>query len=222
MYLILAKIMLGFWMVLVLLGAFIYAPAAMGLGDLSRIIYFHVPLAWVGVLAYFVSMINSVGYLRKNNILYDLKAAVNAEIGLIFTIMATVTGAIFARNTWGVYWNWDPRQTSIFVLFLIYGSYFVLRSAVEDEEKRARFASVFSIFAFTSVPFLVFIIPRVYATLHPDPILNLQPGIQMDSKMFFVFLASLVGFTGIYVWMANLGSRLVCIAIEAEGDVDND
>jgi heme exporter protein C len=222
MYLILAKIMLGFWMVLVLLGAFIYAPAAMGLGDLSRIIYFHVPLAWVGVLAYFVSMINSVGYLRKNNILYDLKAAVNAEIGLIFTIMATVTGAIFARNTWGVYWNWDPRQTSIFVLFLIYGSYFVLRSAVEDEEKRARFASVFSIFAFTSVPFLVFIIPRVYATLHPDPILNLQPGIQMDSKMFFVFLASLVGFTGIYVWMANLGSRLVCIAVEAEGDVDND
>lgn len=221
MYLMLAKIMLGFWMVLVLLGAFIYAPAAMGLGDLSRIIYFHVPLAWVGVLAYFVSMINSVGYLRNNNIIYDLRAAVNAEIGLIFTVMATVTGAIFARNTWGVYWNWDPRQTSIFVLFLIYGSYFVLRSAIENEEKRARFASVFSIFAFTSVPFLIFIIPRVYATLHPDPILNLDPGIQMDSKMLFVFLTSLVGFTGIYAWMANLGTRLTCIAVKVEGDVDD-
>ncbi len=221
MYILLLKILLGLWMALVLFGAFVYAPAAMGLGDLSRIIYFHVPLAWVGVIAYLVSMINSVSYLRSRKRHFDARAALNAEIGMIFTIMATITGAIFARNTWGVYWNWDPRQTSIFILFLIYGSYFVLRSAVEDEEKRARFASVFSLFAFTSVPFLVFIIPRVYATLHPDPILNLQPGMQMDSKMLLVFLASLAGFTGIYVWIASLGSRLHCIASKTEGDIDD-
>ncbi len=204
-----AKIALCIWMVLVINAAFLYAPSAMGLGDLSRIIYFHVPLAWVGVLAYLVSMVYSIRYLRGGFAKDDLLAAVNAEIGFIFTILATITGAIFARFTWGVYWNWDPRQTSIFILLLIYSAYFVLRSSVEDEGRRARLASVFSIFAFVSVPFLVFIIPRVYATLHPDPIISAESGFQMDAVMFKVFLASLVGFTGIYTWIINLTSRVI-------------
>lgn len=215
------KYLLGIWMILVLLGAFLYAPTALGLGHLSRIIYFHVPLAWVGVLAYFIAMLNSISYLKRGSLLNDQIAVVNAEIGLIFTLLATVTGAVFARYTWGVFWNWDPRQTSIFVLLLIYGAYFILRSAVEDEGKRARLASVFSIIAFISVPFLVFIIPRVYATLHPDPIISLESGFQMDSKMFQVFLASLVGFTGIYGWIASLYYRYLVIRTRIEGDLNN-
>jgi heme exporter protein C len=215
------KYFLGLWMVVVLIGAFLYAPTALGLGHLSRIIIFHVPLAWVGVLAYFISMLNSISYLKKGSLLNDQKAVVNAEIGLVFTLLATVTGAVFARYTWGVFWNWDPRQTSIFVLLLIYGAYFVLRTAVEDEEKRARLASVFSIIAFISVPFLVFIIPRVYATLHPDPIISLESGFQMDPKIFQVFLASLLGFTGIYVWIASLYYRYLVIRSRAEGDLNN-
>ena len=217
----LCKYLLGIWMILVLLGAFLYAPTALGLGHLSRIIYFHVPLAWVGVLAYFIAMLNSISYLKRGSLLNDQIAVVNAEIGLIFTLLATVTGAVFARYTWGVFWNWDPRQTSIFVLLLIYGAYFILRSAVEDEGKRARLASVFSIIAFISVPFLVFIIPRVYATLHPDPIISLESGFQMDSKMFQVFLASLVGFTGIYGWIASLYYRYLVIRTRIEGDLNN-
>lgn len=221
MRMLIMKYILGLWMILVLLGAFLYAPSAMGLGHLSRIIIFHVPLAWAGVLAYLVSMIHSISYLRKGLHTSDQKAAVNAEIGLIFTVLATITGAIFARYTWGMYWNWDPRQTSIFVLLLIYCAYFVLRSAVEEDDKRARLASVFSIFAFISVPFLVFIIPRVYATLHPDPIISVESGFQMDPKMFQVFLASLVGFTGIYAWIANLSSRYLLLKSKLEGDIDN-
>jgi len=217
----LCKYLLGIWMILVLLGAFLYAPTALGLGHLSRIIYFHVPLAWVGVLAYFIAMLNSISYLKRGSLLNDQIAVVNAEIGLIFTLLATVTGAVFARYTWGVFWNWDPRQTSIFVLLLIYGAYFILRSAVEDEEKRARMASVFSIIAFISVPFLVFIIPRVYATLHPDPIISFESGFQMDSKMFQVFLASLIGFTGIYGWIASLYYRYLVIRTRIEGDLNN-
>jgi heme exporter protein C len=215
------KYFLGLWMVVVLIGAFLYAPTALGLGHLSRIIIFHVPLAWVGVLAYFISMLNSISYLKKGSLLNDQKAVVNAEIGLVFTLLATVTGAVFARYTWGVFWNWDPRQTSIFVLLLIYGAYFVLRTAVEDEEKRARLSSVFSIIAFISVPFLVFIIPRVYATLHPDPIISLESGFQMDPKIFQVFLASLLGFTGIYVWIASLYYRYLVIRARVEGDLNN-
>jgi heme exporter protein C len=215
------KYLLGLWMVLVLLGAFLYAPTALGLGHLSRIIIFHVPLAWVGVLAYFISMLNSISYLRKGSLINDQNAVVNAEIGMVFTILATVTGAVFARFTWGVFWNWDPRQTSIFVLLLIYGAYFVLRSAVEDDQKRARLAAVFSIIAFISVPFLVFVIPRVYATLHPDPIISLDSGFQMDSKMFQVFIASLIGFTGIYVWITSLYYRYLVVRFRAEGDFNH-
>ncbi len=211
------KIALGLYMLLVTAAAFLYAPPALGLGDLSRIIFFHVPLAWVSVLAYLVSMVNSIQYLRRPLAEYDYRAAVNAEIGLAFTLLATVTGAIFARNTWGVYWNWDPRQTSIFILLLIYGAYLVLRSSIEDGEKRARLAAVYSIIAFISVPFLVFIIPRVYQTLHPDPIINQAGQLKMNAQMLQVFLASLLGFTGIYWWIYNLQVRLFKATQRLEG-----
>jgi heme exporter protein C len=210
------KYLLGFYMLLVTAAAFLYAPPALGLGELSRIIFFHVPVAWVGCLAYLVSMLNSIAFLRKQKLEYDRRAAFNAEIGLVFTILATVTGAIFSRYTWGEYWSWEPRQTSIFVLLLIYGAYFVLRSAIEDEEKRARLASVYSILAFISVPFLVFIIPRIYSHLHPNPIINPGKQMEMDARMFRVFLASLAGFTGIYAWFHNLHSRYLKLKAKFE------
>lgn len=196
-------------MFLVVTASFLYAPPALGLGEISRIIYYHVPLAWVGVLAYLVSMLNAIKYLRTGSLEYDLKAAFNAEMGTVFTLLATVTGAIFARNTWGAYWNWDPRQTSIFVLFLIYGSFFALRSAINEEEQRARLSSVYAIVAFITVPFLVFIIPRLYATLHPDPIINVEGQLQMGPRMLQVFFASLLGFTGVYGWIYSLQSRII-------------
>lgn len=212
------KIVLGIWVTLVVVAIFLYAPPALGLGDLSKIIYFHVPLAWVGVLAYLVSMAKSISYLKKGFLSDDLLAAAHAEIGFIFTLLATVTGAIFARFTWGAYWNWDPRETSVFILLLIYSAYFVLRSAVEDEARRARLSGVFSIFAFISVPFLVFVIPRAYATLHPDPIVSSGSGFQMDAKMFKVFLASLAAFTGVYAWLADLSSRLIKLECFKKGE----
>lgn len=211
------KILLGAYMLLVIIAAFLYAPPALGLGEISRIIYFHVPLAWVSVLAYLVSMVNSIRYLRRPLAEYDFRAAVNAEIGLAFTLLATVTGAIFARGTWGVYWNWDPRQTSIFVLLLIYGAYLVLRSSIEDGEMRARLAAVYSIVAFISVPFLVFIIPRLYVTLHPDPIINQSGQLQMSARMMQVFLASLLGFTGVYWWIYHLQVCLYKVVDRLEG-----
>lgn len=201
--------LLGLWMALVLTAVFLYLPPAMGLGDLSRIIFFHVPLAWVGVLAYLVCMVHGVRYLRNPRPEFDRQAAFNAELGLVFTLLATVTGAVFARYTWGMYWNWDPRQTSIFILLLIYGAYIVLRAAVDEEERRARLASVYSILAFVAVPFLVFIIPRMYATLHPTPIINPGGGMQMDARMLAVFLAALAGFTGLYWWIQSLYARLL-------------
>jgi heme exporter protein C len=211
------KLGLGVFMTLVIVAAFLYAPPAEGLGEVSRIIYFHIPLAWVSVMAYLAAMVDSIRYLRTRNEEFDGKALVSAEIGLLFTILATVTGAIFARETWGVYWNWDPRQTSIFILMLIYGAYFVLRSSVPDAEQRAGMAAVYCIFAFISVPLLVFIIPRLYPTLHPDPIVNATGKINMSPRMLQVFLASLAGFSGVYWWIFSLKARLYSIEKRMEG-----
>jgi heme exporter protein C len=195
-------------MIIVILASFLFMPATQGLGETGRIIVYHVPAAWIAVLAYLMSMVNSIHYLRKGDIRFDRKAQVNAELGTIFCILATVTGAIWSRGSWGYYWNWDPRQTSIAVLLMIYAAYFVLRSAIPDSDMRARLSAVYAILAFLTVPFLVFIVPRVYLSLHPDLINVAERSFDMDSKMLIVFLSSLAGFTGLYAWMYNIQNRL--------------
>lgn len=202
------KIALLFWLGGVILAAFLYAPPAEGLGQASRVIYFHIPVAWVAVLAFLVNMIYSIRYLRDRQALDDLRASSAAELGLLFAFLATVTGSIFARITWGSFWNWDPRETSMFILLLIYGAYFALRSAVEDKERRARLSAVYALVAFVTVPFLVFVIPRVYFSLHPEPIVSARGQLKMGARMLQVFLASLVGFTGLFAWLYSLRVRV--------------
>jgi heme exporter protein C len=200
----LAKLGLLVWMCGVIVAAFLYARPAAGLGEASRVVYFHIPVAWVTVLAFLVSMVYSIQYLRRRRMGDDLRAEAAARLGLVFAILATVTGSIFARITWGSFWNWDPRETSIFILLLIYAAYFALRSAVEDEERRGRLSAVYAIVAFVTVPFLVFVVPRVYFSLHPDPIVNATGQLQMSGRMVQVFLASLAGFTGLFVWLYKI------------------
>jgi len=182
-------------------------PIIPGLEDKARIIFFHVPTAWLAVVGFAFSLIYGFRYLRKRNPLDDIRSASSAGIGFMFCILATVTGAIWAKFSWGTYWNWDPRQTSIFVLLLIYGAYFALRSAVEVEEKRASLAAVYAIIAGITMPFFMFIMPRIIASLHPEPILNAQGKIHMNAMMLAVFLASLAGFTALYYWMWSMHVR---------------
>jgi heme exporter protein C len=136
-----------------------------------------------------------------------VKSSSAAGLGFLFCILATVTGAIWARFTWGSFWNWDPRETSIFVLLLIYGAYFALRSAVEVEEKRAVLSAVYAIIAAATMPFFMFIMPRILSSLHPEPIVNAQGKVHMNPTMLVVFLSSLAGFTGFYFWMFSLQVR---------------
>jgi len=129
---------------------------------------------------------------------------------LLFCVIATVSGSVFAKATWGSYWNWDPRETSIFVLLLIYGAYFALRSSVDDPARRGSLAAVYGILAFITVPLLVFVAPRIPAvqSLHPDgPILATGGGLDMDGRMMTVFISSLLGFTGLYAWVFSLRLR---------------
>ncbi|MCJ7459866.1 MAG: cytochrome c biogenesis protein [candidate division Zixibacteria bacterium] len=203
------KILTGLLIGTVVVLVFLMPPPQKELGDISRIFFFHVPVAWVTVLAFLVAMVNSILYLSRKDPVYDLQAAISSQLGFLFAILATVSGAIFAKNAWGSYWNWDPRETSVFILLLIYGAYLALRSAIEAEDRKANLSAVYSILAFITVPFLVFVVPRVFQSLHPtDSIVNSQIKIQMPPLVLLVFLSSLLGFSLLFVWIYNLEVKL--------------
>jgi heme exporter protein C len=206
-------LLLGFFMSIVIVGAFLYAEPVAGLGEAGRVIFFHIPAAWVAVLSFFFSMVSSILYLRRGKPIDDHGAVAAAELGLTFTIIATITGSIFANLAWGSPWNWDPRETTIFVLLLIYLAYFALRAALEEEDQRARLSAVYAIFAFITVPFLVFILPRVYTTLHPDPLISSSGKVSLDmtARMLQVFLSSLLAFTGLFILIYRLQVRIASL-----------
>lgn len=171
---------------------------------LFRIMIFHVPLSWVASMAFLMATFYSVETLRRGDPVSDLKAATAAELGVLFGVLAMISGSIWARFEWGSYWNWDPRETSILILLLIYAAYFALRSALPELESRARISAVYAVAAFATVPFLVFIVPRMVESLHPAPLLDRHGKMQMDKELLIVFLGSLACFTGLYAWLFDL------------------
>jgi heme exporter protein C len=187
-------------------------PTIPGLEEKARIIFFHVPTAWLSVLAFLTSMWFAIQYLRTRDRLSDQKSSAAAGLGFMFCVLATLTGAVWAKFNWGSFWNWDPRETSIFVLLLIYGAYFSLRSAVEVEEKRATLASVYAIIAAVTAPFFIFVMPRIMTGLHPGakgdpegagPVVEMK----MSPTMRVIFFTSLIGFTLLFIWMFTLRVR---------------
>lgn len=183
-------------------------PYVPGLDEKARILFFHVPMAWVTTLAFIMSLVFGIRYLSTKELGYDIKSSASAGLGLLFCILATLTGSLWAKFNWGSFWNWDPRQTSIFVLLLIYGAYFALRSAVEGEEKKAALSAVYSIIAGVTVPFFIFVMPRLVEGLHPNEAFVSQGKITMNTAMLVIFLGSLAGFTGLYFWMLNIKVRI--------------
>jgi heme exporter protein C len=192
---------------------FLQFPLIPGLEEKARNIFFHVPTAWTTVVAFLVSMYYGVRYLRKRNLDDDLISVSSAGLGFLFCILATLTGAFWAKFNWGSYWNWDPRQTSIFILLLIYGAYFALRSAVEGEEKRATLSAVYAILAGLTVPFFIFLMPRLMSGLHPGARGEGGSGPLFESGMLapnmrVLFYLSLIGFNLLYVWLLNMRVRV--------------
>ncbi|MBL1212659.1 MAG: cytochrome c biogenesis protein CcsA [Ignavibacteriae bacterium] len=190
-------------------------PNIPGLEEKAKIIFFHVPTAWLAVIAFLMAMIYGVKYLKNKNLDDDAKSNAALQLGMVFCILATVTGSIWAKFTWGAFWHWDPRETSIFVLLLIYGSLFALRSAVENEDKRARLSAVYSIFSFLTVPFFIFIMPRIMTGLHPGSANDDTSGpvvdFKMNANMQLIFYLSLLAFTILYYWMWNISYKSIII-----------
>lgn len=173
-----------------------------------RNLFYHVPM-WFGmVLLLLGSMINAIKFLRKGNLTDDIKSAELANVGVLFGMMGIVTGMIWAKNTWGAYWTNDPKLNSAAIGMLMYFAYIVLRSSIEDEEKRARVSAVYNIFSFPIFVVLIFILPRLTASLHPGNGGN--PGFNsydLDSKLRLVFYPAVIGWTLIGYWIADLSIR---------------
>ncbi len=188
-------------------------PLIPGLEENAKIIFFHVPTAWLTVIAFLMSTIFSFRYLKTKNLDDDAKAYSAAQLGMVFCILATVTGSIWSKFAWGSFWSWDPRQTSIFAILLIYGALFALRSSIESEDKRATLSAVYSLIAFVTVPFFIFVMPRIMKGLHPGSAEDSNAGpvvdFQMNSNMQLIFFLSLIGFTILFFWMWKVGYKSI-------------
>ena len=185
---------------------------SLGPADTYRIFYFHVPQAWVASLAFLISMYFSIRFLKTKNAEYDMKAVTANRLGLVFAILATITGSIFAKMTWGEFWNWSEiREVSIFILLIIYGAYFALRSALPDPDQKATLSAVLSIIFAVAAVFLIFVLPRVYPSFsqHPsDSVIGKSGKLTMGPTVSIIFFSSLAVFTALFIWIYNLSLRI--------------
>lgn len=183
----------------VLIGLF-GVPADAAQGDVQRIMYVHVPSAWLAYLAFFVTLVAGLLYLRRGDLRFDRLAVASAEIGLVLTALTIATGAIWGKATWGKWWDWDPRLTTTAILFVVYAGYLLLRQSVVDRRRRARLAAIFGIVGFLNVPVVHFSV-LWWRGLHQPPTV-IRPGDPtIDHLLLAELLASVVSFTLVYLWL---------------------
>ena len=176
----------------------------------QRIFYIHVPTAWVGFLAFFVVFVASIGYLVRGSARLDTIARSSAEIGLLFTTLALITGSLWGKPVWGVWWQWDPKQTTTLVLWMIYAAYVMLRSFARRgalSPRTARAAAVLGIVGFFDVP-LVYFSTEWWRNLHPGPVIFTPEGPQMPPEMLISMFVMLGGMTLLYVALLLVRVRL--------------
>ena len=202
------KALYGLYMAVFVGAAFLWPRPAQGfIGESSRIVFFHVPCAWTASLAFLVAAGASLAYLVRREPRYDRVAFTAVSLGLLFAVLALVTGSLFARIMWGSFWNWDPRESSFLLLIFLYAAYLFLRNAVDDPDRQATVAAAYALFAVVLMPFLVFVVPRITQSLHPQTVINPQGKILMDTPTRVVFFGGLFGFSVLFFWMLTLGVR---------------
>ncbi len=171
---------------------FFYAPTEREMGDIQRIFYFHVPLAWIAFLAFFIVALCSALYLWKRETKWDTIAHSSAEIGVLFTTLVLITGPLWARPVWGSWWEWEARLTSSLVLWMIYLAYLLVREYAGAEERGARFAAVVGIIGFLDVP-IVYLSVNLWRTQHPPELVS-----DLGGAMLLTLMVSLAAFTVLF------------------------
>jgi heme exporter protein C len=189
---------LSFALMLAALGlVFIYVPTEKTMGVVQRIFYFHVPIAWISLLAFSVVFIASILYLWKREEKWDILARSSGEIGFVFITLVLITGPIWAKPAWNTWWTWDTRLTSALILWFIYLAYIMVRSLATEEGRGARFAAAVGIVGFIDVP-IVYLAIRLWRTQHPGPVV-FEGG--LEGSMLLTLLVSLAAFTILYVYL---------------------
>jgi len=182
--------------------ALVVAPTEATMGDVQRIFYYHVPSAWMAFLCFFINAIASIWYLAKRSQTADAIAVSAAEVGVVFCTIVLLTGPIWARPVWGIWWTWDARLTSTLVLWLIYIAYLILRR-FSTSGRAPVLAATLAVFGFFDVPF-VYLSIRIFRTQHPQPVIAGGEGSGLDPTMAKAFLWNMIAFTfyGLLVmWM---------------------
>ena len=179
--------------------ALIGAPTEQSMGDVQRIFYYHVSSAWTAFLLFTINFVASIVYLIRRSVKADILALVTAEVGVVFCTVVLVTGPLWARPVWGIWWTWDVRLTSTLVLWLIYVSYLMLRR-FSSSGQTPLMAAVLAVFGALDVPLVYFSI-RFFRTQHPQPVIG--GGGSIDPKMLQVALinwAAFLCFAGLVCW----------------------
>ena len=181
-------------MVTALYLVFVYVPTEQTMGIVQRIFYLMVPMGWLSLLSFLIVFVGSILYLVKRESKWDILAHSSAEAGIIFTTLALLTGAIWAKPVWGVWWAWEPRLTSTLILWLLYLAYFMVRSFATEESRGATFAAVVGIVGFIDLPIIV-LTTTLWRGMHPEPII-FQGG--LAPSMLVTLLISITAFTALY------------------------
>ena len=178
---------------------FVNAPEEQVMGLAQKIFYIHLPLAWWGLISFGVSCAASIAYLKSGKAKYDLLSASSVEIGMLFCTLTLVTGSIWGRHSWGVWWTWDPRLTTALILWFIYAGCMALRSMPMPEGRRASLCAVVSIAGFLDVP-LVFFSARLWRSIHPSVFASQGGG--LEAEMAVAVASCVISF--FFIWLALL------------------
>jgi len=180
--------------------SFYIAPEERTMRVLQRIFYFHAASAWAGMTAFSICFVANLLYVWRRQEKWDALGVSCAEVGLAFTTVVLITGPIWAKPAWGIYWTWDARLTSTFVLWLLYISYLLLRTLIEEPDRRALLSALFGIFAFIDVP-IVFGAIRWWRTQHPAPVIMGGPDSGLEPTMRAVFFFSVLALHALMVFL---------------------
>jgi len=194
--------------------ALFVAPTEQTMGDVQRIFYYHVPSAWVAFVCFFVNFVASIAYVLKRSANADALAAASAEVGVVFCTIVLITGPIWARPVWGIWWTWDARLTTTLVLWLIYVSYLILRRFAAGSQTQL-LAAVLGIFGFVDVP-IVYMSIRWFRTQHPSPVMGGGESSGLDPAMAHAFLWNLLAFTCVGIILIVARYRLQRMENELE------
>jgi len=187
--------------------AFIYVPADAVQGDVQRIFYVHVPMAWLAYLAYAVLFVGALGYLWKRDLKWDRLARASAELGFVFTTLVLISGSLWGRPIWGAWWQWEARLTTTLVLWFIYLGYFLVRSFSADVERAARISAVVALIGAIDIP-IIHQSVEWWRTLHPEPVVLDTGGPNLPNSMLATLIVCFLGFTLFFAYLTWMRVRV--------------